>query len=358
MNAIGVSGLANGSFTGSGNGSYAIYGTNTANVTGYLNASYGVFGDVTGSPVSGLSFSFGVAGVAPIGAGYSAGMGGAGNGAPIIVPINGTGGAFSSTGLALMGNATNVSNGVGVVGTGNNLSLTIAHGFVVPTTGAGVVGNGSQYGIVGYATSVQSTNPAAYINQNGSNATAGGYFEVDSAQQIQTWAYVGVRDDSFILRKIIGPGTVNTIVKDASGKLIALSCPEAPEDLFQDYGSGTLVNGRAHITIDPRLSGNIIVNADHPLRVFIQPEGDCHGVYVSHKTQTGFDVIELDHGMSNAPFSWMLTANRADEVLPGGSVSRYSHERFPPAPGPVPHETKQVQQVPAPKRAGAPDEGK
>ncbi len=358
MNAIGVNGLSTGPVTGVGNSSFAMYGANSSPVSGFVDASYGVFGDATGSTVSGVSFSFGVAGVSNYGSGYSAGVIGGGNGITLIVPIRGAGGAFSSDGLALMGNATDVSRGVGVVGTGNNLSLTSGYGFIVPSTGAGVVGDGTQYGVVGYATTMAATDSSFSIGGNGVNAAAGGYFEVDTNHVIQTWAYVGVEDNYYTLRKIIGPGTVNTIVKDLNGKLVALTCPEAPEDLFQDYGSGTLVNGTVHITIDPILSKNIIVNDQHPLRVFVQPEGNCNGVYVTNKTQNGFDVVEMNNGQSNVSFSWALTATRADEVLADGHISRYSNERFAPAPGPVPHQTGTVQQVPAVKKPVSTTSGK
>jgi hypothetical protein len=169
---------------------------------------------------------------------------------------------------------------------------------------------------------------------NAATASAGGYFEVLNAGIAQTWAYVGARDNGGVLRKIIGSGTVNTIVKDLDEKYVALSCPEAPENLFQDYGVGQLINGKVHITIDPIFAKNIVVNEKHPLRVFVQLEGDCKGVYVTNKTKDGFDVIELNAGSSNTSFSWSIVANRADEILPDGTISKYSNERFAPAPGP------------------------
>jgi len=155
------------------------------------------------------------------------------------------------------------------------------------------------------------------------------------------------------LRKIIGPGTVNTIVNDLDGNRVALSCPEAPENLFQDYGSGQLVNGRAHIELDPILSKNIVVDATHPLRVFVQLEGDCNGVYVTNKSAIGFDVVELMNGISNTSFTWTVTANRADEVLPDGSVARYSEERFAPAPGPVAKTAQGIRDAKGPRRNDA-----
>ena len=55
------------------------------------------------------------------------------------------------------------------------------------------------------------------------------------------------------------------------------------------------------------------ISKDHPVRVFIQLEGDCNGVFVTNKTSTGFDVVELARGTSNTAFSWHAVANRADE---------------------------------------------
>jgi hypothetical protein len=124
-----------------------------------------------------------------------------------------------------------------------------------------------------------------------------------------------------------------------------LSCPEAPENLFQDYGYATLNGGTVHVVIDPVFSKNIVVNAEHPLRVFVQLESDCAGVYVTNKTATSFDVVELNGGMSNAAFMYTVVANRADEVTPDGSIAHYSDERFPPAPGPMEKKTEMTMPV-------------
>ncbi len=115
---------------------------------------------------------------------------------------------------------------------------------------------------------------------------------------------------------------------------VLLSAPEAPENLFQDYGSGQLVNGHASITLDPILSKNILVNEEHPLRVFVQLRGDCNGVYVANETPTGFEVVELMGGSSNAKFNWSVTANRANVTHSDGVVWNFAEERFPHTVGP------------------------
>lgn len=129
-------------------------------------------------------------------------------------------------------------------------------------------------------------------------------------------------------RKILGTGTVSTIVDDLDGEKVILNCPEGPENWFMDYGTGKLIDGVAHIEIDPILAKNIVVNEEHPLKVFIQLEGDCNGVYVTNKSANGFDVKELQGGDSNVSFSYSIVANRANETFTGPEgqirVSDYS----------------------------------
>jgi hypothetical protein len=139
--------------------------------------------------------------------------------------------------------------------------------------------------------------------------------------------------------KINGSGSVSTIVKDTHGAQVTLHCPETPEIYFQDFGEGQLINGKAHINIDPTFSKNITVNNQHPLRAFIQLNGDCKGVYTTNETQTGFDVVELQGGQSNVKFHWTITANRADEDMGNGRVSHNADMRFEPAGAPEPMNT-------------------
>jgi hypothetical protein len=116
-----------------------------------------------------------------------------------------------------------------------------------------------------------------------------------------------------------------------NGNSVTLHAPETPEFYFQDYGQARLTNGRAHINIDPILAKNVTINEQHPLRVFIQLEGDCNGVYVTNKTTSGFDVVELNGGSANVNFQWSITCNVADAQI-GNRVSRFADLRFEPGP--------------------------
>tara|TARA_B100000809_G_scaffold261723_1_gene311161 strand:+ start:6099 stop:8429 length:2331 start_codon:yes stop_codon:yes gene_type:complete len=186
---------------------------------------------------------------------------------------------------------------------------------------------------------------AGYTNasqQGGSNMYYGGYF-YSGGNSSGSWAYAGARYGNTNY-KIIGNGNVSTIVDGATKndtKKIMFA-PEAPEVLFEDYGIGKLVNGIIKIDIDPIFSNNITVNNEHPLKVFIQLEGDCKGVYVINKSKNEFTVKELQNGNSNTSFSWHIVANRKDEVASrSNEITLYENLRFPDAPSNIlPKENK------------------
>ncbi|MBC7523898.1 MAG: hypothetical protein H7239_05620 [Flavobacterium sp.] len=324
-------------------GRFGVWGVNNnASGVGARGSSSGTTGiGVIGITSSATGTNIGVLGQSASNTGF--GISGANtnsSGTGLIVSGNnttqfylgtGSGASMTGTNIGTLSLGTSTASGNGVIGVGNNLNSTIYS----PSTGAGMVGIGTQFGAIGFATTYVNTNGSNNSISNGVNASAGGYFEVLNGGIAQTWSYVGVKDNSGTNRKIIGNGTVNTIVKDLEGKYVALSSPEAPENLFQDYGTGKLKNGKAHISIDPIFAKNIAVNDKHPLRVFVQLEGDCEGVYVSKKNQNGFDVTELKNGLSNTSFTYSIIANRADEINQDGTKAKYSDERFVNAPGPI-----------------------
>lgn len=192
---------------------------------------------------------------------------------------------------------------------------------------------------------------AGYTNASqvgGGQMYYGGYLYSGGSNSNSSYAYAGARYNGTNY-KIIGNGAVSTIVETASGDKKVMFAPEAPEVLFEDYGTAQLLNGVANITIDPIFANNIIVNSQHPLKVFIQLEGDCNGVYVTNKSATGFMVKELQNGNSNVSFSYHIVANRKDTLGNDATDgSNYSSLRFPDAPDSISPETlsaKEIQKV-------------
>lgn len=213
------------------------------------------------------------------------------------------------------GRADNSSTSYGVLGRSNNVSGQAS------SLGSGGAFIGNSYGISAYQNTVSGQTAAGmFIAGDG----IGG-----SGSQTLVEAYSAGGTHYKIWQNALG--AVSTCVPDMNGHPATLHAIETPEFYFQDYGQGKLYSGKAHITIDPILAKNVIINEKHPLRVFIQLEGDCNGVFVTNKTSTGFDVIELNGGKSNVDFQWSITCNVADAKV-GNRLSKFSELRFEPGP--------------------------
>jgi hypothetical protein len=162
------------------------------------------------------------------------------------------------------------------------------------------------------------------------DVTYGGYFDANTSST--DFVFVGAKNNGTSY-KVLGGGSLSTMVRDDEGNNRILHATETPEILFEDFGTGKLINGEAYISIEKLLSKHIYVDEKHPMKVFIQLEGDCNGVFVTEKTSNGFKVKELRNGKSNVSFSWNLVANRADALDKNGKIeSKHVDVRFPIGP--------------------------
>lgn len=104
-------------------------------------------------------------------------------------------------------------------------------------------------------------------------------------------------------------GTKNAVVPlDGGKRKVALSAIESPKNWFEDAGSAQLGNGTAVVMLDRDFIQT--VNTEMDYKVFPVPNGDCKGLYVTHKTPTSFEVRELGGGTSNVVFDYRIMALR------------------------------------------------
>jgi hypothetical protein len=76
---------------------------------------------------------------------------------------------------------------------------------------------------------------------------------------------------------------------------------------LEDTGEAQLTGGAAYVRLDAAF-----YNATDPrlgYYVLITPEGDTHGLYVTHRTPAGFEVRENAGGRSSAPFAYRIVAH-------------------------------------------------
>ena len=181
--------------------------------------------------------------------------------------------------------------------------------------GIGVAGTGSNFG------GTFQDNNGDYGSIGDGTESSGGTF----GNGLGTYMFVCQGGSGYITN-----GSKSTEVKDKNNNERLLFCNESPEVMFEDYGEGQLVNGKAHITLDSLFAMNVAISEKHPLRVYIELLGDCNGTYVTNRSASGFDVNELNHGTSNTAFQWHIICNRANET---GTDRDYAEKRFPIGPG-------------------------
>jgi len=114
-------------------------------------------------------------------------------------------------------------------------------------------------------------------------------------------------------------GTKSAVVKDAQGNHQLVYCVESPDSWFEDFGTGTITNGKANVIIDPAFAYLVHLDDYH---VFITEHGGTHHhLTVQDKTPTGF-TVSADHEIAalkgktaadlSGTFAWRLVAKRAD----------------------------------------------
>lgn len=79
----------------------------------------------------------------------------------------------------------------------------------------------------------------------------------------------------------------------------------------EDVGEAALVDGRAYVPVDARFSD--VLDRRVAYHVFVTPEGDCNGLYVTQKSAAGFAVRELRGGRSSLAFEYRIVAKPLDE---------------------------------------------
>jgi hypothetical protein len=196
----------------------------------------------------------------------------------------------------------------GVEGTSNTV-----HG-VIGTSNAAI-------GVYGY-----STNGPGVIGRTSNPASvAGGFF-----------GNVGITGNLQVV------GTKTAVVPFPDGSQRLLYCMESPELWFEDFGSAKLARGRAVVKIDANFA-KVIKRGDY--RVFVTPEGNCHGLYVHRKGANNFEVRELTGGKSSIAFSYRIVGRRKDIK---------QHRRFAKIDMPLPPLTRapRAPRKPVPTAAG------
>ncbi len=219
--------------------------------------------------------------------------------------------APTSTGVSGQGTFTGVfgltlgSRGVegqgaqfGVLGFGTADNSIGVAGASTAANSIGVQGRGTQKGVIGYGRrGVEGQGTSDGVIGFGDTGVSG----VSTLGDAGIGVYCGGR--------FLATGTKTAAVPHPDGSYRLLYCMESPECWFEDFGRGVLVGGRASVTLDPDFAA-VVNTTDY--YVFLTPEGDSRGLYVSGQSTTGFTVHEQQGGTGSLRFSYRVVARRKD----------------------------------------------
>jgi len=311
--------------------SAAIKATNTNTVS----TSYGVFGQ------SFSSWGIGVHGYASATLGPTYGVLGQSSSTD-GKGVFGSVGATSGETYGIYGQS-NSTSGRGVYGTVNATSGETygVYGRSNSTSGHGVYGSagassGTTYGVYGrsqsidgrgvYGWATKTTGNGQGVRGESDSATNGvGVYGLGSSTTGLNYGVFGRSHSDggygvygagvaggyalYASGNFAASGTKSCVVKTSQGPTL-MYCQESPENWFEDIGGGRLVNGQAHVELDPLFLETVTIDKTHPMRVFVQlHDRNCNGVAVE-KGLTGFDVVELKSGLSNGSFDYRVVAKR------------------------------------------------
>lgn len=170
------------------------------------------------------------------------------------------------------------------------------------------------------------------------SAGTGGYGVESWSSASGTSLYVGDNASTGQNLIIADSGGTDEMSLDNSGNLTIrgafqqngtplVSSPQGGAQI-ESVGDGQISGGNGYVTIDPAFAKHL--DTSRTYHVFLTPEGDSNGLYVTGKTASGFSVRESRHGTSTIAFDYRIVGTQRHIALPNWTPVRL--RRQPHAP--------------------------
>jgi len=228
----------------------------------------------------------------------------------LAVSTSGNAGALqvaNAQGFGINGQSPNV----GVYGTASGASsLGGEHAGVWGDTG----GTSDEFaGVLGTASD---NNAGSFNNNSGSDTSIGGAALLGANLSSTTGALAfvalgGATGDACTIDidgNLKCSGTVSELVQGGGARRVTVYAMLSPENWFEDFGSGTLVDGAAIVVLDPAFARTVNTTAQY--HIFLTPSGDCKGLFVSQRSAESFEIRELGGGRLSIAFDYRIVAKR------------------------------------------------
>jgi len=307
----GLTGWTDWNSTSSANSKYGVVGNDQstagafdAGVLGKSIRGTGVTGSSTsGSGVTGSSTSgFGVIGSSGDSTGAFASVEGVSSGsglAPAVLArgsgalflgLNGAGTQeFEVTSVGYVNTPGAIVSGQGVLGYAPTGSFAGIEGRSLTSSAEAVLGYGGGGLIFDGVNS--SGNQVFFVTDDGNVGITGGYY----------------KDGTCITACSAATAT-------SPGRAVRSYSTQASTPTIEDFGEAALTGGAAYVRLDPAFAS--VIEQQGNYLVFLTPEGDNRGLYVTQKSIRGFAVRESQGGHSTLTFSYRIVAKPLGDHSP------------------------------------------
>lgn len=214
-------------------------------------------------------------------------------------------GGFFNDGVTIFGapgDGVYGAGNVGLEGLGFDFSVIGPPSMANPGTGIMAKGNtGAQIEGTGPDATGQA-HPALYIQEDATSPVIqAAVLHNGATHDIMS---LDTKGNMIISGKLTQHGTPLAMRSTAAGANVITYSAQQSEPTIEDLGEGRLINGKAYIRFDPTFS--TAIDRRTPYLVFITPDGENRGLYVSVKSAGGFAVRENGNGSSNIIFDYRV----------------------------------------------------
>ena len=251
--------------------------------------------------------------------------------------------ARSTNSSAVSGTTTAPANQSGILGidsgksaSNNGVSGTSTYGFGVnglSRSGAGVIGQSlsgsgvAAFSNTGYGIQTQSNNNIAIVDFSGGTgiySVAGGSGSAFQAVATspaylltgtnsvtdQDEVSIDSNGNEILAGTLTQSGQPLVRTTTSTGNTVAAYSPRTSSPTLEDFGEAELVNGQASVALDPTFATAIDQRGKY--MVFLSPQGDNAGLYVTLISSRGFAVRESRAGHSTLTFDYRIVAKPYD----------------------------------------------
>jgi len=100
-------------------------------------------------------------------------------------------------------------------------------------------------------------------------------------------------------------GSPMTVISTSTGAKVLTYAAQQSVRTLEDVGEGQLTHGQAAVSLERTFASAI--DGRRSYLVFITPQGDCNGLYVTQKSPLGF-IVREHNGESNIAFDYRIVA--------------------------------------------------